>query len=252
MFPKRFRWRMAVVLTVFAGTFFLWWKWGLTPLQHYYFWTYLNCTVQGGDPVLSSEVHWLYKTAAYGKQELATDQDVVSSAPNRSDSLALQLSPADQKIGWTGLIRGPEGWIKIPRLQPFLQQQFYDEEHLWWMLFTPLLWSVAILLCLFAVQEFLTVRQVARRFNSHSVLSAEPSPDLLRRWTCAMRSLRLGTLNFRKPLIGKLTLQAVPKPPAEPAVESSSTFVPTGLPFFGAAQSTPKEKFVWTRKNEIL
>jgi hypothetical protein len=113
MFPNRFHWRIAAVLVVFAGTFFLCSRRALTPLQRYYFWIYLNCTIQGSDPAVSSEVHWLYKTAAPGKQELATDQDVVLSPSNQSDSLALQLSPAAQKMGWTDLVRGPEEWIKI-------------------------------------------------------------------------------------------------------------------------------------------
>ncbi len=251
MSPNRLHWRIAAVLVVFAGTLFLCSRRALTPFQRYYFWIYLNCTVQGSDPALSSEVHWLYKTAADGKQALATDEDVVPSASNQSDSLGLRLSLVAQKMGWTGLVRGPEEWIKIPRLQPLLQQQFYEGESLWRILLTPLLWSIAVLLCLVAGQDFLTARWAARRLNPHSILWAEPSPCLLRRWTTAMRGLRFEALRFIKSLLGKRTSKTLVKPSGVSAVESPGKPPLAVVPVFGAMQGMPKEKFVWNRKNEI-
>ena len=251
IFPNRFRSQIAVALVLFAGTFFVWSRRALTPLQRYYFWIYLNCTVQGSDPALSSEVHWLYKTASQEKQELATDQDVVLSPSNQNDSPGLRLSLAAQKMGWAGLVRGPEEWIKIPRLQPFLQQQFYEGESLWRILLTPLLWSIAVLLCQVAGQDFLTARWAARRLNPYSILWAEPSPCLLRRWATAMRGLRFEAPKFIKSLLGKRTSKTVLKTQTVPSVESSGKPPLAVVPLFGAMPGMPKEKFVWHRKNEI-
>src|SRR5579863_3197090 len=157
MLRLSFRWRMVVAIAVLSGTLFLWWKCALSPLQRYYFWPYLNCALQGNDPALYSEIHWLYKTAPRQKQELATDQDVVAFAAEPGNSLPMKLSARARQEGWKALVRADEDWVEIRILEPFLRQDFYEGQSLWRMLVQPVLWSAAILLSLMLTEEVLRI-----------------------------------------------------------------------------------------------
>lgn len=243
MLRSGFRGRTAVGLGLVAGSLFLWWSCALTPLQRWYFWTYLNCSVQGDDAGLYSEIHWLYKTAPRQKEGLATGQEVVSSAGKRGYSLSITLSAMARKEGWTGLVRGPDEWIEIRRLRPFLRQEFYDSENLSRMLLTPLLWSVAALLYLLGVEEVLRNRP-RKQPDYVWTIRREPSPSLLTRCAQGMRSVRSVSIRTARTLTSKRTPAKTLESPATavcgPACKSAQ-----GPPLFGAPPKMPGEKPLW-------
>ena len=80
IFPRRFPWLPAMAILAFSGALFLCNGLVWTPMQRYYLGTYLKCGLLGTDPASRAEVHWLYKTAPHGKQELALDADVVPAS----------------------------------------------------------------------------------------------------------------------------------------------------------------------------
>ncbi len=250
MFPKRFGWRVAVVLAIFSETIFLWSKCALTPLQRYYFGTYLNCAVQGSGPAFYSEIRWLYKAAAHRNQELATDQDVVPAASRTGNEIPMRLSSEAHNKGWTSLACGPDEWLQIARLEPFLQNQFYGSESLWRLMLTPLLLSAAILFFLLAGDASLRGRRESRRWNPAQIRWQEPPPNFVQRWISAMCRVRFRPPTFIQSVARKRSSRTVPKPP-QPPVEPSSKPMPTAFPLFGANGATPKEKFLWSRRNEI-
>lgn len=252
MLRSGFRGRTAVGLGLVAGSLFLWWSCALTPLQRWYFWTYLNCSVQGDDAGLYSKIHWIYKTAPRRERQLTTDQDVVSSAGDRGDFLPVELSAMARKEGWTGLVRGPEEWIEIARLQPFLRQEFYDGQSLWKMLLTPLLWSVAALLFLLGMEEVLRNRP-RKQPDYVWTIRRGPSPSLLTRCAEGMRSVRSVSIRTARALTWKRTPAKTLNSPAtavcQPAGKSAH-----GLPFFGVLSRIPGEKPLWkpTERDRLM
>lgn len=243
MLRRRFRCRIAIVFWLVAGSLFLWWSCALTPLQRWYFWPYLNCALQGNDLGFYSEIHWLYKTAPRRKQELATDEDVISSADKRGDSLPITLSATARNAGWTGLLRGEEEWIEIRRLQPFLRQEFYGGQSLSRMLLTPVLWSIAALLALLAVENVFRSLWTSKR--RVWIIQGEPSPSLFTRCAQTMHTLRsvsaslttaMARLKTRTPAV-KSTTAAAGKLP-EKSIQAS-------IPLFGASTRSPGGKHIW-------
>lgn len=252
MLRSRFPWRVVVVLAILAASICLWWSWSLTPLQRWYFWPYLNCALQGDDQGFYSEIHWLYKTAPRRKEELATGQDVVPSARKRGDSLPVDLSPIARKEGWTGLVRAPEEWIEIRRLQPFLRREFYGDQSLWKMLLTPLLWSIAAQLCLLAVEELLRGRSRGQPMYIWTT-RPESRPEPLARCAEAMRSVRSVLVRItRVSARMRKRIPALRSPAA--AISESHTPSSSGVSPFGAVPRTPIEILVWkpTERDRLL
>lgn len=251
MFPRRFRWRIGVVLVVLSGTIFVWSRWALTPLQYYYLGTYLNCAVQGSDSAFSSEVRWLYKTAPRGTRELATDQDVVAADSRGEPKIPMRLSSEAQKRGWAGLAQGPEEWLQIPRLEPFLQSHFYAGSSLWRMLLTPLLWSVATLFLFLAGEDFFRTHDVPMRGDMERIDWGKPSPSVIQRWMIAISEVRFRLPESAKPTARKGAKKAAAVAPAaargEPPKEPSGTT----LSLFGTTGKTGKDGFVWSGEDEI-
>lgn len=244
MVPSRSRWRVLVALGAFASSVLLWWTWSLTPLQRWYFWPYLNCSLQGDNPALYSEIHWLYKSAPRRTQELATDEDVVWSARKQGDSLPVELSAVARKEGWTQLIRGEEAWIEITRLRPFVRKEFYGDQSLWKMLLTPLLWSIAVLLCLLAVED--SMRTVRSRADRYWTIRGEASPALLTRRTQPMEFLRFTSTKIAK-VLGHIRIPGTvleSRRATNTQLPSQST--QTGVSFFGSGPGIPGERPVWS------
>jgi hypothetical protein len=236
---------------VLSGTIFAWSRYALTPVQHYYLGTYLNCTLEGSDPAFSSEVRWLYKTAPRGTQELATDQDVVPAASSGDRHILMRLSSEAQKRGWTGLAQGPEEWLPIPRLEPFLESHFYAGRSLWRLLMTPLLWSVAMLFLLLAGEDFFRSRHFARRRDMERIDWGEPPPSLVWRWRTTIGEVRIRLLGFAKSSARKDTTKVASVAAAPTPVKVPKKAAHATVPLFGATDRTRKDGFVWSGKDEI-
>ena len=118
-FSKHFPWLPVLGILTFSGALFLcnWLVW--TPIERYYLGTYLKCALLGTDRGSSAEVQWLYKTAPHKKQELALDTDVVPASSGNDRRIPMELSPAAQQDGWTGLMQGPDERLQpAPGVQP--------------------------------------------------------------------------------------------------------------------------------------
>ena len=232
--------RIAVVLGVTSAAFVLWWS-VLTPLQRWYFLPYLNCSFQGNDAASWSEIRWLYKTAPRRQQELATDEDVNTSRQKRADKLPVQLSSAARKAGWTGLLRGDQEWIEIPRLYPVLRQEFYGDQSLYRILLTPLLWATAALLGMLAGENWFRNRWSQKRL----FLRGDLWPSLFSGCADAMHRLQRISTRAIKPPFGVKTETAGPNFREIAAVKSPSESTQAGIPFFGAAQGKASEPAGW-------
>jgi hypothetical protein len=238
MFRLGIRWPILIAMVVLSSALSLWWKCSLSPLQRYYFWPYLNCALQGNDPALYSEIHWLYKAAPRQKQELVTDQDVVAFAPDPGNSLPMKLSATARQEGWKALARSDDEWVEIRILEPFLRQDFYEGQSLWRMLVEPVLWSAAVLLGLLVAEEMLRTRRNQRHSRQYWHRWPEPRPSFVRRWIGAMRNLRFGMPR----LVRHLTRTGNRKTALD-ASASTAVLAQTGLSLPGAPDASRKR--VW-------
>ena len=243
----------ALLILAFSGALFLcnWLVW--TPMQRYYLGTYFKCGLLGTDPASRAEVHWLYKTAPHGKQELALDADVVPASSGGDRRIPMQLSPAARQAGWTGLMQGPDEWFHTDRLQTFLQAQFYAGESIWRMLLTPLLWGAAMCFFLLAAWNMLQSRSPNKRWDRETIEWGEPPASLLQRWRTRTK---MGRIRFRLPRFAKQRMPEIaPKPtqtapataPADPLKKPSQPV----LALFGAPNGKPKEGFAWEETKGI-
>lgn len=215
----------------------------MTPLQRYYFGSYLNCAVQGSGPASYSEIRWLYKTAAHRKQELATNPDVVPVASRSGNQIPVRLSFEARNKGWISLTLGPDEWLQIVRLEPFLQNQFYDGQSLWKLMLTPLLFSAATLLFLLAGDAALRGRRESRRWSPAQTRWREPRPNSVQRSISAIRSTRLRLPKVVEALARRRSGGAILKPP-EPPIEPSRKPALMAYPLFGATGTTAKRFYV--------
>ncbi len=236
-----------------CASFYVWNRTLLTPVERYYFGTYWRCSWFESGPTRLTKVRWLYKTAPRKKQELALDSDVLS-APSDEHEIPVQLSPAARDAGWTGLVESDEERYPAAVLSRFLQASFYDGESLGWMLLSPLLIMLAMLLFLFVARS--AIQSMLRYWECRSLRMVwEPySPNLYERWV-----QRIGDIRFQVPRVAKKkslkTIKVDTKPIEQPAVASTSnTPKPPSqisLPFSGVPDQSGKEKFVWDESKGI-
>jgi hypothetical protein len=233
-FPRHFQWVPALAILAFSGALFLcnWVVW--TPMQRYYLGTYLKCCWLGNDPASWAEVHWLYKAAPHGKQELALDSDVVPGSSGGDRRIPMQLSPAARQAGWTGLIQGPDEWLQTAIVQPFLQAQFYAGESIRRMLLTPLLWGAAMFFCVLAGWSMSQSRSPDNRWDIDAIEWGRPPPRLLQRWRTRTK---MGRIRFRLTGFAKQRMPEIVPKPTPPA--------PATVP------GKPKEGFAWEETKGI-
>ncbi|MFI5095671.1 MAG: hypothetical protein ACHQIK_19765 [Candidatus Acidiferrales bacterium] len=224
-------------------------------MQRYYLGTYLKCCWLGNDPASWAEVHWLYKAAPHGKQELALDSDVVPGSSGGDSRIPMQLSPVARQAGWTGLIQGPDEWLPTARLQPFLQVQFYTGESIWRMLLTPLLWGAAMFFFLLAGRSMLQSRSSCKRWDMETIEWGRPRPSLLQRWRTKVGTNRVRLPGFAKQRMPEIAPKATPPAPATAPTEPLKKPTQPMLAFFGstigAPNGKPKEGFAWEETKGI-
>lgn len=111
-----------------------------TPVErHYlsaYFWSSL--------PLVGSstiEVRLIWKTGRHRKQQLATDNDVVSS----EDITGMVLSQSARDAGWKALIEGPPQQVPADLLSQDLAGLAFEGQSLWDLLLLPELSAIAAL-----------------------------------------------------------------------------------------------------------
>ena len=203
------------------------------------------------DRALWAEVRWLYKTAPHGKQQLALDADVVPASSGGDRRIPMQLSPAARQAGWTGLIEGPDEWLRIARLQPFLEAQFYAGESMWRILLTPLLWGAAMFFFVLGGRSMLQHRSTYKRYDAETIEWGEPPPSLLQRLTTKMGRIRFRPPGFAKQKMTEIAAKVTPPAPATAPADPLKKPTQPVLALFGAPKGKPKEGFAWEETKEI-
>jgi hypothetical protein len=184
---------------------------------------------------------------------LALDSDVLP-APSDEQEIPMQLSPAARDAGWTGLIESDEERYPAAVLSRFLQASFYDGESLGWMLLSPLLIMLAMLLFLFVARS--AIRRMLRYWERRSMRMVwEPySPNLHERWLQTISNIRFQILQIAKKKALK-TIKIETRPIDQPTVSSTSDTHKTpsqlSLPFSGVSDQNGKERFVWDESKGI-
>lgn len=249
-FAARFPWLFAQLIVAFSRSLLLchWLVW--TPMQRYYFGTYLKCELFG-DRTSSVDVRWLYKTAADGKQELVLDADVVPGSSGGDRSVPMQLSPVSRQAGWTGLIQGSDEWLPTAIVQPFLQAQFYAGESFGRLLLTPLLWGAAMFFFVLAGWSVLQSRTLNKRWDMEMIEWGEPPPSLIQRWWAKMGRVRFRLPEFWKQRRPEIALKPPPPEPATAPAELLKKPRQPVLPLFGTPNGRQKEGFAWDEHNGI-
>ncbi|MGA7293939.1 MAG: hypothetical protein WBW53_06570 [Terriglobales bacterium] len=248
LFLRRFPWLPALGILTFSGALVLcnWLVW--TPIERYYLGTYLKCAMLGTDRGSSAEVQWLYKTAPPEKQELALDTDVVPASSGDDRRIPMELSPAARQAGWTGLVQGPDEWLRTARLQTFLQAEFYAGESVWRVLLRPLLWGAAMFLFLLAAYSMLPSRPQYEPWDVEAIDWGRPPPSLLQRWRTKIRTrAKIGRIRLRLPGLAKQKMPEIAPTPTPPAPDTAPPDPPKTpnqpvLALFGSAMGAPKGK----------
>jgi len=249
--PRYFWWLATLAMLVLGGTLWLWSRLVWTPVQRYYLGAYLWCSLPGSDPASSIEIRWLYKTAANAKPELALEDDAVASPLNAHSQIPMDLSPAVQQAGWTGLMQGPVERLQIARLKPLLEEQFFDGRNLWLMVLLPLLFGFVLLCFLLYGLSWLADWIEDAPWRAPRFPWQEPSPPLLQKWITKVGKARSRfsglAMHWRRKTAPKETETA----PTAASVETPKKAPQPAYPLFGASDGVRKRAFLWTEKDEI-
>jgi hypothetical protein len=159
-----------------AAQWFLWWTWfaqELSPLERYYWPTYLSSTEGAKHPGSKTLIAPLFMTAPGRKSEIVLAPDVVRG---RSATLPLQLSQSAVERGWTGIEKAQPMWVESGALEDLLREHFYAGQGCWHMTMEPLLDGCVYLLA-WVVIAIVFVRQglVAEWRNLWNVLMESDS-----------------------------------------------------------------------------
>ena len=148
---RRLRWgRFLVAPVIFAGLLALtmagWFRVTLKPFQRHYLIAYLESSFRANQPGAATEVRWLWKTAPGRKARIMLPED---GEPATAGNLPVQLSAKALREGWRSVAAGPPERVASSELAPLLQQAFYPNETLPWMLIEACIASVMLLAALF-------------------------------------------------------------------------------------------------------
>ncbi|MHB1936431.1 MAG: hypothetical protein ACYCOR_07580 [Acidobacteriaceae bacterium] len=198
-----------------------------------------------------AEIRWIYKTGPDGKQELASDDDVIPASSEAARQIPMHLSSEARQSGWLGLTQAPEERFPIAKLQPLLEAQFYDGESVWMMLLLPFLCGIALLCFLFAGLGWLEGWIDYAPWRVERLPWEEPALSSLQKWTIKIGRIRSSLSEFAKERPRKVAAKATPAASSVAPVESPKKPSQAALPLFGASDGTRKEGFSWDRTKEI-
>lgn len=128
-------WRIAAMSARLGLLLSAWFALTLSPIQRYYFSTYVGSSLHMIGSHEPDRAEWILKTRPKGKVEIADPQDLV---PVPHGGLPFALSKLAQAQGWTGTdstvpVAYPAGSQRL-----FLRQNFFDGRSLLALLLPPL------------------------------------------------------------------------------------------------------------------
>ncbi len=253
---RRLRWgRFLVAPVVCAGllipTMAGWFRVTLKPFQRHYLTAYMESSFHANQPGSTTEVRWLLKTAPGRKARIMLPEDGQAATEGK---FPVQLSGKALRAGWRSVTASPPERVASSELAPLLQQAFYPDETLPWMLIEA---SIASIMLLVAV--FVYGRGAWRRWGHDVLWECRKCREAWRpipwaKWfRPASKPVRKGPVvqlqespkARTKPVPAAADTAAAP-PPATPAAAQAA------LPLFDAPAATkPKEAFVWDETKGI-
>lgn len=220
-----------------------------TPIErHYlpaYFWSSLPLV--GPSTV---EVQLIWKTGRHRKQQLATDEDAVSS----DDGAGMVLSQSARDAGWKALIEGPPQQFPADLLSQYLAGLAFEGQSLWDLLLLPELSALAalcsavgawyLLIGFFrALPADLAWRQ--RHFALEELLSSffEVSAALVRKAHSGVKLLR-------RSAVRRIEMHAAAPSTKITVIAPEAKRASFALPLFGVYNGTG-EGYLWTERDAI-
>lgn len=128
-------WRIAAMSAALGLLLWAWFALTLSPIQRYYFSTYVGSSLHITGSREPDRVEWILKTRPKDKIEIADPQDLASAAHG---TVPFALAKSAQAQGWTGTdfslpVAYPAGSQRL-----FLRQNFFDGRSLLALLLPPL------------------------------------------------------------------------------------------------------------------
>jgi hypothetical protein len=214
-----------------------------TPIERHYLSAYFWSSLQVVGPS-SVEVRLIWKTGRHRKQQLATDNDAVSS----DDGTVVVLSQSAREAGWKALIEGPPQQVPTDAFRPVLTSLAFEGQSFSDLLLLPELSALAVLCTALGTWYLLTgffralITELAwrRRFSDFQELSASLAQSVYSGLKALHRTAmrRVGTHSA-----APRTTVAVIAPEAKPA-----SFA---LPLFGVYNGTATGGYLWNEKDAI-
>lgn len=251
---RRFRWWFLAAPVVSSGLLALtmagWFRVTLKPFQRYYLTAYMESSFHANQPGATTEIRWLLKTAPGRKARIMLPED---GEPATAGNLPMQLSAKALREGWQSVTAGSPERVASSELATLLEQAFYPNETLPWMLIEACIASIMLLAAVFVYG-----RGVWRKWGQDMLWEYRKCGEAWRRisWAkwfqAASKSARKGPVvqlpEAAKPAAKPVPAIAVsnsPPSPETPAVAQAA------LPLFEATADKPKEAFVWDKSKGI-
>ena len=249
--PRSVLWASVLAIVTFGGSFLTWFSLVWTPVQRYYLGVYFRCSWPGTHSGSLIQIRWLYKTASVVKPELASEDDVVESSSESGSGLKMKLSSAAREAGWTGLMQGPEERIQVAVIKPRLEDQVFDGQTLFLMVFWPLFCGFLAFYFLVLALNWLEEWLPDAPWRAARFPWEEPAPSVLRRAVKKAVDLR-SRLSEKSAQWARRSRQA-PLVTAASAIRSEGPNIspPSAISPFGASTGTYTEGFLWTKEDEI-
>jgi hypothetical protein len=228
-----------------------WFRVTLKPFQRHYLIAYLESSFHANRPGATTEVRWLWKTAPDRKARIMLPEDGEAATEGK---LPVQLSGKAWREGWRAVAAGPPERVASSELAPLLQQAFYPDETLSWMLIEACIASVILLAAAFVygraawrrwgddlLWEYWKRREAWRPIPWARWFRPAPKP--------ARKAPVVQIQEARKPR-AKTKVKPVPAA-AEIAAAPPPKPAPQDILPLGAPPDKPKEAFVWDETKGI-
>ena len=252
MSPRRhLRWEgLMAAPVVCAGLLALtvagWFRVTLKPFQRYYLIAYLESSFHAKQRGSTTEIRWLFKTAPGRHARIMLPEDG-QAAPG--GKLPVQLSGKALREGWRSVAAGAPERVASSELAPLLEQAFYPNETLPWLLLEAFLASIVLLAAAFVYGRWAWRQWGEDLLWEYWKLREAWRPVPWRKW------FRPASRPARKAPV--IQMQEAPEPKVKAVPAAADTAEPPSkaatqnvLPH-ASPPAKPKEAFVWDESKGI-
>ena len=220
-----------------------------TPIErHYlpaYFWSSLPLV---GPSTI--EVRLIWKTGRHRKQQLATDNDAVSS----DNGASMVLSQSTRDAGWKALIEGPPQQVPADLLSQDLAGLAFEGQSLWDLLLLPELSALAAL-CSAVGAWYLLIglfRALPAEFACRRLYSAleEMFSSLFGESAALARCVRSKFKPLRRSAVRRTETHSAAPPTKVALIAPEAKPASFAIPLFGVYNGTG-QGYLWTERDAI-